>query len=78
MQKCVDDTKIVVHCQSYAWMVSYAGIIYAIHIRSKRSVNRSLKRLEFMAATWKEVEDSHAFLLAVVYCPHGLMRIMVV
>jgi hypothetical protein len=31
----------------------------------------------FMAAVWRKVQDSHAFLLAVIYCPYGQMRIMV-
>jgi hypothetical protein len=31
-----------------------------------------------MVAVWTEVEDSHAFLLAVVYRPYGQMRMMVV
>jgi len=44
-------------------MFSYAGIICAIHVRRKRSVDRSVKRLEFMVAVWREDEDSHAILL---------------
>jgi hypothetical protein len=41
----------------------YAGIVCASHIRRKRSVDRSVKRLEFLVAVWKEDEDSHAVLL---------------
>jgi hypothetical protein len=61
-----------------AWMVGYAGIICAVHIRHNLSVDRSVKGLEFMVALWREIEDSCSIMLAVVYCSYGQMRIMVV
>jgi hypothetical protein len=78
VRRCVDNTRIVTYCHCHACMVSYAGIIRSVHIRRNQSVDRLVKRLEIMAAVWREVEDSHAILLAVVYCPYGQMPIMVV
>jgi hypothetical protein len=63
MHWCVDGTRAVTYCHCSARIFSYAGIICAIHIRRKRSVDRSVKRLEFMFAVWREDEDSHAILL---------------
>jgi hypothetical protein len=59
-------------------MFSYAGIICAVPIRRKRSFDRSVMRLEFMAAVWKEDEDSHATLLALLYCLYGQVQIVIV
>jgi hypothetical protein len=66
MHRCVDGTRDVTYCRYCACMFSYASIICAIHIRRKRSFDRSVKRLEFMVAVWKEDEDSHVILLH--YC----------
>ena len=63
MRRCVDGTRDVTYCRCCAWMFSYAGIICAIHIRRKRSVDRSVKRLDFRVAVWREDEDSQAVLL---------------
>ena len=48
-------------------MFSYVGItsICTVDIRRKQSFDRSVTRLEFMAAVWGEDEDSHATLLPV-------------
>jgi hypothetical protein len=59
-------------------MFSYAGIIYTVPIRRKRSFDRSAMRLEFMAAMWREDEDSHVTLLALLYCLYGQIQIVVV
>jgi len=63
MHRCVDGTRDVTYCHCCAWIFSYAGFICAIHIRRKRSIDRSVKRPDFMVALWREVEDSQAFLL---------------
>jgi hypothetical protein len=41
-----------------------------VHIRWKQFTVTPVNRLEFMAAVWKEVEETHAILLALVYCLH--------
>jgi hypothetical protein len=35
-------------------------------------------KLEFMAARWRDNEDSHATLLALLYCLYGEIQIVVV
>ena len=57
---------------------SYVGIISMVHIHWKQSTKAHVKRLEFMAALWREVEDTHAILLALVYCLQGQVQIMAV
>jgi hypothetical protein len=47
MKRCVD-RRNVMYCR--AWVVSYAGIICAVHIRRKRSVGRCVKRLVYRIA----------------------------
>jgi len=59
-------------------MFSYAGIICAVPLRRKRSIDRPVMRLEFMVAVWREHEDSQATLLALLYCLYGQIQIMVV
>jgi hypothetical protein len=49
-----------------------------VHIRWKQSTEAPVKRLEFMAAMWREVEDTHAILLALVYSLQGQVQIVVV
>lgn len=50
----------------------YVGIISMVNICWKQSTEAPVKRLEFMA------EDTHAILLALVYCLQGQVQIMVV
>ena len=59
-------------------MFSYAGFICAVPIRRKRSIDRSVMRLDFMAAVWREDGDSHATLLALLYFLYGQIQIVVV
>jgi len=59
-------------------MVSYAGIIFEGYIRSKRSFDRFVTRLEFIGAVWRKDEDSRPTILALLYCLYGQMQIVVV
>jgi hypothetical protein len=55
-------------------MFSDAGSKCADHVRRKRSFDRSITRLEFMAALWREDEDSHATLLALLCYLYGQIQ----
>ena len=59
-------------------MLSYAGIICEDDIRRKRSSDRFVTRLDFMAAVGRKDEDSHSTMLALLYCLYGQMQIVVV
>ena len=59
-------------------MFSYAGIIQAVLIRRVRYFDRTITRLQVMAAIFREAEDSHATHLALLYCLYGQMQIVVV
>jgi hypothetical protein len=43
-----------------------------------RYFDRTVTRLHFMGAVCKEVEDSHATQLALIFCLYGQMKIVVV
>lgn len=49
-----------------------------VHIHWKQSTEAPGKRLEFMAAMRREVEDTHTILLALVYSLQGQVQIVVV
>ena len=78
MQRCVESTRAVTYCHCCTWIFSYAGIICAVPIRRKRSLDRSDSKLEFMAPGWMKDEDSHVTLLALLHCLYGHMQIVVV
>jgi len=59
-------------------MVSYAGIIREVDIRRKGSFDRFVTRLEFMGAVWRKYEENHPTMLALLYCLHGQMQIVIV
>jgi len=56
-------------------MFSYVSIICAFDIRRNQSFDRSVTRLGFMAAMWREDEDSHATLLVLLCYLCGQMQI---
>jgi len=66
------DKKVCGHKECQIWSLlcldGYVGIISMVHIRWKQSTEAPVKRLEFKAAMWSEAEDTHAILLALVYC----------
>jgi hypothetical protein len=66
------------HILSLLCLDGYVGIISVVHICRKQSNEAPVKKLEFMAAMWREVEDTHAILLALVYCLQGQVQITVV
>jgi len=66
------------HILSLLCLDGYVGIISMVNICWKQSTEAPVKRLEFMAAVWREAEDTHAILLALVYCLQGQVQIMVV
>ena len=66
------------HILSLLCLDSYMGMISMVHICWMQSTEALVNRLAFMAAMWREVEDTHAILLALVYCLQGQMQIMVV
>jgi hypothetical protein len=78
VQLCIDGTGGVTYCHSCTRIYSHAGIICAVDTRRKRSFDRSVTMLEFMAALYREGEDSHATLFALLYCLYGQMQIVVV
>jgi hypothetical protein len=49
-----------------------------VHMCWRQSTEAPVKKLEFMVAMWREVEDNHAILLALVYCLQGQVQIVVV
>jgi len=59
-------------------MLSCVNIICAVDIRHYQSFDRSVTRLGFMAAVWREDEDSHATLLVLLCYLCGQMQIVFV
>ena len=59
-------------------MFGYTGIICEVDIRRKRSSDRFVTRLEFMAAVGRKDEDSHSTMLTLLYCLYGQTQIVVV
>jgi len=54
------------HILSVPCLDSYVGMISMVHICWKQSTEALVKRLAFMAAMWREGENTHAILLALV------------
>jgi steroid 5-alpha reductase family enzyme len=76
LQEKESDTKMCGHKECHMPLLcleSYVGIISTVHIHWKQSTKAHDKRLEFMAEMWR---DTHAILLALVYCLQGQVQIM--
>jgi len=80
MQRYVESKREVKYCHSCTWTFSYAGVIRAVHIlvRHMRYFDRSVTRLQFIAAVFRKYENGQAIQLALQYCRYGQMQIVVV